>query len=79
MTAAKIAISLPRAQLSLVRAAVKRGEARSVSMYVTQALERRQREDSLAALVADLIAEHGAPSAEDEAWAARALPRKHRR
>ncbi|HKY35598.1 MAG TPA: hypothetical protein VJN18_06660 [Polyangiaceae bacterium] len=35
MTSAKVAISLPRDLLARVRAAVKRGEATSLSAYVT--------------------------------------------
>jgi hypothetical protein len=36
-------------------------------------IERQAREDSFQKLVADLIAEHGAPSAKDRAWAKRVL------
>ena len=60
MTAAKIAITLPRPLLAKVKGAVKRGRASSVSAFVSEALEARVREDSLAGLVRDLIAEHGA-------------------
>jgi Arc/MetJ-type ribon-helix-helix transcriptional regulator len=78
MTAAKIAITLPRPLLAKVRGAVKSGRAGSVSAFVTQALEQRVREDSLQSLVSDLIAEHGEPSKEDKAWAKRVLARKRK-
>lgn len=78
MTAAKIAISLPSPLLAKVRGAVKRGRASSVSAFVSQAVEARTREDSLAGLVRDLIAEHGEPSREDTAWAKRVLARKRK-
>lgn len=74
----KIAISIPREQLSQMKAAVRRGAATSVSAYVAQALARRNAEDTLAALVADLVAKHAAPSTKDEAWAARVLGKKSR-
>jgi Arc/MetJ-type ribon-helix-helix transcriptional regulator len=78
MTAAKIAITLPRPLLAKVKGAVKRGRASSVSAFVSDALEARVREESLASLVNDLIAEHGEPSRKDEAWARRVLGLKAR-
>ncbi|MES1186967.1 MAG: hypothetical protein ABUL60_24345 [Myxococcales bacterium] len=78
MTAAKIAITLPRPLLAKVKGAVKRGRAGSVSAFVSEALEARVREDSLAGLVRDLIAEHGEPSRKDKAWARRVLGSKPR-
>jgi Arc/MetJ-type ribon-helix-helix transcriptional regulator len=87
---AKITVSLPQEQVRQVRDAVARGEAASVSGYVSVALEDalarshlelEQRdgvgEDSLAELVAELVAEHGEPSAEDYAWADKVLSLSH--
>jgi hypothetical protein len=54
-------------------------EAASVSGYISAALADafasadHEREDGLAELVADLIAEHGKPSAEAYAWADKVL------
>lgn len=79
MTAAKIAITLPPPLLTKVRQAVKRGRASSVSAFVSEALESRVREESLAALLADLIEAHGEPTPEDKAWARRVLGQKRRR
>jgi Arc/MetJ-type ribon-helix-helix transcriptional regulator len=78
MPVAKIAVSLPGGQVAAVRRAVAAGRARSFSAYLSTALERRLREDSLAALVRDMVAARGAaPSKEDHAWAERALlPRR---
>lgn len=73
MKTAKIAISLPAAQVAEARRAVEKGDADSVSAYVSRALSRCAREDSLAMLVAELVARHGAPTEEDYAWADRAL------
>ena len=78
MTAAKVAITLAPEHLERARAAVREGRAASVSGYIARALERQTREESLAALVHDLIAEHGKPSSADKAWAKRVLKRRKR-
>ena len=69
----KIAISLPNELVAAVRRAVDEGRAPSVSAYIAGALARQVREDDLTALVAEMEAELGTPSAEDYAWADRAL------
>jgi Arc/MetJ-type ribon-helix-helix transcriptional regulator len=71
---AKITISLPQEQAKQARAAVARGEASSVSSYISGALAAvapaaGEEDDTLADLVKDMIAEHGRPSPEAYAWA----------
>jgi Arc/MetJ-type ribon-helix-helix transcriptional regulator len=77
---AKITVSLPAEQVEQVREVVVRGEAASVSGYVSAALAealagpvREKDEHSLAELVAELTAEYGEPGAEAYAWADAAL------
>ncbi len=76
---AKITISLPPEQADQAREAVARGEASSVSNYISAALAAvappsiPADEDTLADLVADLIAEDGVPSPEAYAWADKVL------
>jgi Arc/MetJ-type ribon-helix-helix transcriptional regulator len=77
---AKITVSLPQEQVEQVREVVARGEAASVSGYISAALAEalarhgpEKDENSLAELVAELIAEYGEPSAEAYAWADAAL------
>ncbi|MGA9285124.1 MAG: hypothetical protein WBV85_06745 [Solirubrobacteraceae bacterium] len=76
---AKITISLPPEQEARARAAVSRGEASSVSNYISTALatlESKQDEaeqDTLARLVADILAEDGEPGPDAYAWADRVL------
>jgi Arc/MetJ-type ribon-helix-helix transcriptional regulator len=76
---AKITISLPQKQVEEVRAAVARDEAPSVSRYISAALATAappalpEDGDTLADLVADMIAEDGVPSPEAYAWADRVL------
>jgi Arc/MetJ-type ribon-helix-helix transcriptional regulator len=75
---AKITISLPWEQVEQVRDAVARGQAASVSGYISAVLaealarpgpEQEKDEHALAELVAELITEYGEPSAEAHAWA----------
>ena len=76
---AKITISLPQEQVEQARAAVAKGEASSVSGYISAALVAvspllaTNEEDTLTAFAADLIAEDGEPSAEAYARADRFL------
>ena len=75
----KMTISLPREQAEQVREAVARGEAASVSGYISATLAAvmaapsDERNDTLANLVADMIAEDGPPSAAAYAWADKVL------
>lgn len=69
----KIAISLPDELVDDAREAVRAGRAASVSAYIANALVARKREHTLESLVADLKAEFGEPSPEDDAWAAEVL------
>jgi hypothetical protein len=75
MTAAKIAITLPQAQLARVRAAVRRGRAESVSAYIAGALAQQDREETLADVLRDMVKAHGEPTPKEKAWARRALAR----
>jgi Arc/MetJ-type ribon-helix-helix transcriptional regulator len=76
---AKLTISLPPEQVAQAREAVGRGEASSVSNYISAALAAvapaavSEAEETLADLVADMIAEDGVPSKEAYAWADRVL------
>jgi len=69
----KIAVSLPDDQVAALKSATAAGRAPSVSALVSEALAEKFQRDSLAALVADIIAEDGPPSPEDYAWAEKAL------
>jgi|ERR1700722_12545852 len=72
---AKITISLPPEQAEQARAAVDCGEASSVSNYISTALaavaskQDDAEKNTLADLVADIIAEDGEPGPEAYAWA----------
>lgn len=61
MTVAKITISLPDAALRKARAAVKAGDAASVSAYIATAVDEKRERDDLRAMLAELAEESGGP------------------
>lgn len=58
----KIAVSLPDEQVQAAKRAVAAGRAASVSAFVSDALARAVREDSLAELLDEMDQELGEPS-----------------
>jgi Arc/MetJ-type ribon-helix-helix transcriptional regulator len=73
MTRKKIAITLPEEQVAAARRAVAEGRSPSVSAYISQALARRDADEELKDMLAEIYAEVGQPDASDRAWARRAL------
>jgi Arc/MetJ-type ribon-helix-helix transcriptional regulator len=73
MTAAKIAISLPREVLKRARQQVKAGKAKSLSALVSQAIEEKVQRDELTDILDQMDAERGPPGKAAEAWARRVL------
>ncbi|MEO6715522.1 MAG: ribbon-helix-helix domain-containing protein [Mycobacteriales bacterium] len=61
----KITVSLPDELVAEADEAVRTARAPSVSAYVAEALRQRSGRESLAAVVADLVAEFGEPSRAD--------------
>lgn len=76
MTTSKLAISLPKDQLARVRREVRAGRAASVSGYIAQVLAQQEKQESLRALLRDLVKQYGEPAAKDKKWAERALARR---
>ena len=68
----QISITLPEDLIDTIKAAVERGEARSVSCYIASRLEPGMIMD---ALFAEWDADRGAPPAEVREWAERELDR----
>ena len=73
MKSSKIAISVPSKLVSRIRRAVARGQARSVSAYVTQAVEARTQSDDLLELLEQMDRDHGKPAPEATRWARQVL------
>lgn len=78
MTAAKIAITLPQAQVAYIKRVVRAGRADSVSGYISQVLAEQNRQESLKALIDDLVAQHGEPTQKETAWARRVVSQRRR-
>jgi len=57
----KIAVALPPALVSRMRQAVRRGDAASVSDYVSRAVEERSTRDNLGHMLDAMLAETGGP------------------
>ena len=73
MTRKKIAITLPEGQVAAARRAVAEGRSPSVSAYISEALARRDADDELREMLAEIYTEVGQPDASDRAWARQAL------
>lgn len=57
----KIAVSLPPRAMQSARSAVRRGQATSVSAYISDAIEERAKLQDLAALLDEMLATSGGP------------------
>jgi hypothetical protein len=60
-------------QVAAARRAVAEGRPPSVSAYISQALARRDADDELRDMVAEIYPAVGQPDASDRAWARQAL------
>ena len=69
MQKARVTVSVRREVLAKATREVKRGKAKSISAWVDAAMEEKAKREDLAALLAEMRAEIGPPTAEDEAWA----------
>ena len=80
MTVEKITISIPKETLKEARGAIRRGRAKSLSAYVTRAVERQVKDDDLLAMLDQMLAETGGPpTPAEKAYADRVLGHKPRR
>lgn len=61
MTTTKIAITVPERILVRARAAVRRGRARSLSAYVSAAIDQKVMLDDLDAMLEEMLAATGGP------------------
>ena len=70
MTTAKVAVTIPERVLRQARGAVRRGQARSLSAYVSAALVQQTMLDDLDQLLTEMLAESGGPLTKAEERAA---------
>ena len=70
MTTQKIAVTVPEKALANARRAVRAGKAKSLSAYVSRAIEQKTMSDDLDSLVEELLKETGGRlTAAEEVWA----------
>lgn len=75
MTTAKVALSISREVLAQARKQVKAGRAKSLSAFVTEAVDEKLRRFELQEILDSMDAQYGKPSQADTAWAKRVLAR----
>ena len=75
MTMAKVALTIPTDVLSLAKKKVRAGRAKSLSAFVSDALDEKLRRDELTEILDSMDAQHGKPGKAARAWARRVLER----
>jgi Arc/MetJ-type ribon-helix-helix transcriptional regulator len=75
MNSAKVALSMPADVLRLAKKEVAAGRAKSLSSFVSEAVDEKLRRDELTAILDAMDAEHGKPNKAATAWARRVLKR----
>jgi hypothetical protein len=75
MNTAKIAVAIPKELLARARKEVREGRAKSLSAYVSEAVDERLRRDELTRLLDGMDAEFGPPGKRAKGWAKRVLLR----
>jgi hypothetical protein len=75
MNSAKVALSIPADVLRLAKREVAAGRAKSLSAFVSEAVDEKLYRDELSAILDAMDAEHGRPTKAATAWAKRVLKR----
>lgn len=73
MQKARVTVTVRREILDVAEEQVARGKARSVSAWVDAAMEEKARRDDLVELLAEMRAENGPATPEEDAWARQVL------
>jgi len=69
-TTTRVTVTVPAAVLEAARSDVQRGDAASLSAWITDAAEAKARTESLDRVLDELLADTGGPLTEEEiAWA----------
>jgi Arc/MetJ-type ribon-helix-helix transcriptional regulator len=69
-------LSIPASVLAEARKEVSTGRAKSLSAFVSEALDEKLRRDELTAILDAMDAEHGTPNKAAKAWAKRVLKKR---
>jgi len=75
MTTTKVALSISADAIARAKKEVRSGRAKSLSAFVSDALEEKLHRDELSEVLDKMDAEHGRPDARASAWARKILSR----
>lgn len=75
MNSEKVALSMPAEVLHLAKKEVAAGRAKSLSSFVSEAVDEKLRRDELARILDAMDAEQGKPTKAESSWAKRVLKR----
>ena len=75
MTTTKVALSISSKAIARARKEVRSGRAKSLSAFVSEALEDKLHRDELSDVLDAMDAEHGKPSKRAREWAKKVLSR----
>jgi hypothetical protein len=75
MAVAKVALTIPTEVLAAAKKEVEVGHAKSLSAFVSDAVDEKLRRDELAGLLDEMDAKHGPPKKSARAWAKKVLAR----
>ncbi len=75
MTTAKVAMTLPTEVLKSAKEQVSRGRAKSLSAFISEAVDEKLRRDELEKLLDALDTQHGAPKKGAQRWAKKVIAR----
>jgi Arc/MetJ-type ribon-helix-helix transcriptional regulator len=76
VNSAKVALSMPGEVLRWAKKEVAAGRAKSLSSFVSDAVDEKLRRDELSAILDVMDLEHGKPNKAQAAWAKRVLRRR---
>ncbi len=72
-TVTKVTVTVPSQLVRQLREGVGEGRARSVSAYITEAIEQKLDRDDDQTVLGEILADHGEPTAAEKAWVVDAL------
>jgi hypothetical protein len=75
MTTTKVALSIASGAIDRAKKEVRRGRAKSLSAFVSEAVDEKLRRDELSEVLDAMDREHGVPGKAARAWARKLLSR----
>lgn len=73
MQRSRVTVTVRQEVLAAAEEEIASGKASSLSAWVDQAMEEKARREELAGLLAEMLAENGPATEQEDAWARQAL------